>query len=52
MPYFLPQVAYSREGWEALVANPQNRIEAVRPAIENGEARLKPRGFLLETTTL
>jgi uncharacterized protein with GYD domain len=33
MPHYLQQVAYSHEGWEALVANPQNRIEAVRPAI-------------------
>ena len=51
MPHFLQQVAYSQEGWEALVANPQNRIEAVPPAIENWEARLKPRGFPSETTT-
>jgi len=34
MPHYLQQVAYSQEGWEALVKNPQNRIEAVRPAIE------------------
>ena len=34
MPIYLQQVAYSTEGWEALVGNPQNRIEAVRPAIE------------------
>ena len=34
MPHYLHQVAYSREGWAALLANPQNRIEAVRPAIE------------------
>jgi uncharacterized protein with GYD domain len=34
MPYYLQQVAYSAEGWEALVEKPQNRIEAVRPAIE------------------
>jgi hypothetical protein len=34
MPHYLQQVAYSQQGWEALVANPQNRIEAVRPAIE------------------
>jgi len=34
MPHYLHQVAYSREGWEALLAHPQNRIEAVRPAIE------------------
>jgi uncharacterized protein with GYD domain len=34
MPYYLLQVAYSIEGWNALVNKPQNRIEAVRPAIE------------------
>jgi uncharacterized protein with GYD domain len=34
MPYFLQQVAYTTEGWTALVRNPQDRIEAVRPAIE------------------
>ena len=34
MPHHLHQVAYSSEGWAALLANPQNRIEAVRPAIE------------------
>ena len=34
MPHYLHQVAYSREGWEALVRQPQDRIEAVRPAIE------------------
>ena len=34
MPYYLLQVAYSIEGWNALVKKPQNRIEAVRPAIE------------------
>jgi uncharacterized protein with GYD domain len=34
MPYYLQQVAYSTEGWEALVEKPQDRIEAVRPAIE------------------
>lgn len=34
MAYYLQQVAYSTTGWEALVKSPQNRIEAVRPAIE------------------
>jgi hypothetical protein len=33
MPHYLQQVAYSDEGWEAVLDNPQNRIEAVRPAI-------------------
>jgi uncharacterized protein with GYD domain len=35
MSYYLIQVAYNPEGWQALVKNPQNRVEAVRPAIEN-----------------
>jgi uncharacterized protein with GYD domain len=34
MPYYLQQVAYSIEGWNALVKKPQDRIEAVRPTIE------------------
>ena len=34
MPHYLHQIAYSPEGWAALLANPQNRIEAITPAIE------------------
>jgi len=34
MPHYLQQVAYTPEGWEALIKNPENRFEAVRPAIE------------------
>lgn len=34
MPHYLLQVAYTPEGWAAQIKNPQNRIEAVRPAIE------------------
>ena len=34
MPHYLIQVAYSIEGWKALVKKPQNRVEAVRPSIE------------------
>ncbi len=34
MPMFLHQVAYSLEGWKALVSNPQDRTEVIRPAIE------------------
>jgi uncharacterized protein with GYD domain len=30
----LTQIAYTPEAWKALVKNPQNRIEAVRPAVE------------------
>ena len=34
MPHFLTQVAYSEQAWQALVANPQNRLDAIRPVIE------------------
>ena len=34
MPHYLGQIAYSPEGWHAVVKKPENRIEAVRPAIE------------------
>jgi uncharacterized protein with GYD domain len=45
MPHYLQQVAYSQEGWEALVANPQNRIEAVRPAIEKLGGKIETAWF-------
>ena len=34
MPLYLTQVAYTPEAWKALVKNPHNRLEAIRPAIE------------------
>ena len=34
MPLYLTQVAYSQEAWQALINNPQDRITAIRPAIE------------------
>lgn len=34
MPNYLHQVAYTQEAWQTLVNNPQNRFEAIRPAIE------------------
>jgi uncharacterized protein with GYD domain len=45
MPHYLHQIAYSREGWEALLAHPQNRIEAVRPAIEKLGGKLETAWF-------
>src|SRR2546422_11142759 len=45
MPHYLHQVAYSREGWEALVKHPQDRIEAVRPAIEKLGGKIKTAWF-------
>ena len=34
MPHYLTQVAYTSECWAALLKKPQNRVEAVRPAVE------------------
>ncbi len=45
MPHYLHQVAYSREGWQALLAHPQNRIEAVRPAIEKLGGKIETAWF-------
>lgn len=41
MPHYLMQVAYTAEGWGALVKSPQDRIEAVRPAIEKAGGRIE-----------
>jgi uncharacterized protein with GYD domain len=45
MPHYLVQVAYSTEGWGALVKKPQNRIEAVRPAIEKLGGKIESAWF-------
>jgi uncharacterized protein with GYD domain len=34
MPHYLVQLSYPKEAVKALVENPQNRIESVRPAYE------------------
>ena len=34
MSLFMHQISYTLEAWQALVADPQDRTEAVRPAIE------------------
>lgn len=45
MPHYLHQVAYSTEGWQAVVDNPQDRIEAVRPAIERLGGKIETAWF-------
>ena len=40
MPLFLSQVAYNEEGWQALVANPQNRLDAIRPVVDKLGGRI------------
>jgi uncharacterized protein with GYD domain len=34
MPHYLLQVSYTSQGWANLVKSPQDRIQAVTPAIE------------------
>ena len=34
MPNFLLQVGYTPEAWASLIANPHDRIDAVRPVVE------------------
>ncbi len=40
MPLFLTQVAYNEQAWQALVANPHNRLEAIRPVVEKLGGRI------------
>jgi uncharacterized protein with GYD domain len=35
MPKYLIQVAYTPEAWTTMIKNPQDRIAAVRPAVES-----------------
>jgi uncharacterized protein with GYD domain len=35
MPHYLLQVAYTPEAWATMSKNPQSRIDAVRPAVED-----------------
>ena len=34
MPYYMLQAAYEPEAWKALVKNPQNRLDVIRPVVE------------------
>ena len=34
MQHYLLQGSYTSEGWDALLKNPQNRFDAIRPAVE------------------
>ena len=34
MPFFLTQASYTPEAWSALIRNPHDRFEALRPAVE------------------
>jgi uncharacterized protein with GYD domain len=41
MPYYLVQAAYTPEACAAMVKNPQNRLDAVRPVIEKLGGKLE-----------
>ena len=41
MPYYMIQGAYTSEAWAAQVANPQNRVEIVRPIFERLGGRIE-----------
>lgn len=41
MASYLVQVAYTPEAWATLLKNPQNRLQAVRPAIEKLGGRVE-----------
>jgi uncharacterized protein with GYD domain len=40
MPYFLTEAAYTSEAWSALMRNPHDRLEALRPAVERLGGRI------------
>ena len=41
MAHYLIQVSYSKEGISELIANPQDRVEAVRPVVEGLGGKLE-----------
>ena len=41
MPHYMLQVAYTPEAWATQVKNPQNRVDAIRPAIERLGGRVE-----------
>ena len=45
MPHYLLQIAYNEEAWQALIKNPVDRIEAVRPAVEKIGGKLREGWF-------
>ena len=45
MAYYLIQAAYAADAWAALVKKPQNRVEAIRPAVEKLGGRIEGAWF-------
>ena len=45
MPYYMIQGAYTSEAWATQIANPQNRIDIVRPVFEKLGGRIESAYF-------
>ena len=45
MPYYMLQGAYTSESWAAQIANPQDRVEIVRPIFEKLGGRIESAYF-------
>ncbi len=45
MPYYMIQGSYTSEAWATQVANPQNRVEIVRPVFERLGGRIESAYF-------
>ena len=45
MPHFMIQAAYTPQAWATMVKKPQDRIDAIRPAIEKLGGRIEA-GYL------
>ena len=45
MPLYMWQGAYTSEGWATLTEKPQNRVQAVRPAVERLGGKIRSAFF-------
>ena len=41
MSYYMYQASYTDSAWAAKISNPQNRLDTVRPAVENLGGKLE-----------
>ena len=51
MAEYLVQVSYTPEAWEAMIREPQNRLEKVSPAVEDLGGKSNTRGSHSVSTT-
>ena len=40
MAFYMIEVAYNTEGWKGLIAHPQDRIDAIKPALEQLDGKV------------